>query len=329
MKVVITGGGGFIGRKLAAKLLQKGTLAGTDGSQQSIDELVLFDMVAPPADETGDNRIKVVTGDLTDCDLIAGLIDADTTSVFHLAAVVSAGAEADFDLGYKVNLDGTRLVLDACRALPHAPRLVFASSIAVYGGREIPDVVDDATPLMPQTSYGTQKVIGELLVNDYSRKGYIDGRAMRLPTVVVRPGKPNKAASGFASSIVREPLNGIDFECPVRPESEMAVMSPRAVVDAFMHMHDIDAEGLGDSRALLLPGLRVSQADSVAAIGRVAGDRKVGRIDFKIDPDIQAIVDGWPKGTHSARAEALGFKGDTNMDDIVRAHIEDELSAPA
>ena len=329
MKVVITGGGGFIGRKLAAKLLEKGTLAGANGAQQRIDELVLFDVVAPPADETGDGRIKVVTGDLNDRDLVAGLFDADTASVFHLAAVVSAGAEADFDLGYKVNLDGTRLVLEACRALAHAPRLVFASSIAVYGGREIPDVVEDATPLMPQTSYGAQKAIGELLVNDYSRKGYLDGRALRLPTIVVRPGKPNKAASGFASSIVREPLNGIDFECPVRPESEMAVMSPRTVVDAFVHMHDLDAEGLGDSRALLLPGLRVSQAESVAAIGRVAGNRKVGRIEFKIDPDIQAIVDNWPKGSHSARAEALGFKGDSSMDDIVQAHIEDELSGPS
>jgi nucleoside-diphosphate-sugar epimerase len=323
MKVVITGGGGFLGRKLAERLLQRGELTGSSGPEQ-IEEIVLFDQAAPPDGAFDDARIRIVGGDILDPATLQHVIGPGIDTVFHLAAVVSAGAEADFDLGYRVNLDGTRAVLEACRALGTCPRVLFASSIAVYGGG-LPDCVVDDTPLRPELSYGAQKTIGELLIADYSRKGYIDGRAMRLPTIVVRPGKPNKAASGFASGIIREPLNGIDFACPVSPESCMAIMSPRRVIDAFVHMHELDAEALQSNRRLLLPGIRVSMAEAAAALERVAGDRPRGEISFEIDAQIQALVDGWPKETRSDRAQALGFRPDASMDDVIRGYIEDEL----
>src|SRR5882724_7909909 len=199
MKVVITGGTGFIGRRIALRLLERGALAGPDGKDVAIDELVLFDVAPPQLALPDDRRLRVVTGEVSDAALMRDLVTKDTFSVFHLAAIVSGQAEADTDIGMRVNLDGTRAVLEACRALPSAPRVVFASSLAVYGG-DLPPKVSEATP---QTSYGAQKAIGELLVNDYSRKGYIDGRALRLPTIIVRPGRPNRAASTFASSIIR------------------------------------------------------------------------------------------------------------------------------
>lgn len=324
MRIVITGGAGFIGRKLAARLLAEPFLADRDGKRLPLDKLVLFDAVEVPPELANDPRVEAVVGDIGNAAQVRALIDDDVDSIYHLAAVVSAGAEADFDLGWLVNLDGFRLVLEAARRTAHRPRLIFTSSIAVYGGM-MPDVVVDDTPLIPQTSYGAQKACGELLVHDYSRKGYIDGRAVRLPTISVRPGKPNKAASGFASGIFREPLAGIDHVCPVRPESCMALMSPRKVIDALVRVHEVKAEQLGDSRSLLLPGLRVSMGDAAAAVQRVGAGRQLGRISFEPDPAIQAIVDNWPRETYSARAEALGFQGDVSVDDIIRAHIEDEL----
>jgi nucleoside-diphosphate-sugar epimerase len=324
MKVVITGGGGFIGGKLAERILAQGELTGPSGRPEAVTELVLFDAVAPPDELLGDARVSAVIGDITDDGLVAAIIDTSTNSIFHLAAVVSAGAEADFDLGYRVNLDGTRNVLEAARGAAGATRLVFASSLAAYGG-EVPETVLDGTPITPETSYGAQKVIGEYLITDYSRKGYIDGRAMRLPTVVVRPGKPNKAASGFASGIIREPLNGIDMVCPVTPESRMAIMSPRTVVDCFMHMHELEAEKLGASRALLLSGFSVSMGDTATAVREIPTNRAKGEITFEIDPATQAIVDAWPKTTLSERAAALGFPCDDNIKDVIAAYIEDEL----
>lgn len=312
MKIVITGGAGMIGRKLAARLL----------AEKRCDKLVLFDAVA--AQGFDDPRVEVVAGDIADAALTRRVIAPDVDGVFHLAAVVSAGAEADFDLGWKVNLDGTRNVLEAARAAKKPPRLVFASTAAVYGG-DIPETVVDSTPLTPQTSYGAQKACGELLVNDYARKGYVDGRSLRLPTIVVRPGKPNKAASGFASGIIREPLNGIDFECPVTPESCMALMSPRRVVDAFIRMFELDAAKLGPFRSLLLPGIRVSMAEAKRAAEEADTNRKKGRITFKVDPMIQKIVDGWPKEMRSDRAAALGFQADRDIAEIVQAYIEDDF----
>ena len=325
MKVVITGGAGFIGHKLAQRILAQGELTGPSGQREAVRELVLFDALAPPEGELADQRVRAVVGDITDAPLVAEVIDAGTHSVFHLAAVVSAGAEAEFELGYRVNLDGTRNVLEAAKAADGAPRVVFASSLAVYGG-EVPDTVVDETPITPETSYGAQKVIGEFLITDFSRKGYIDGRAMRLPTIVVRPGKPNKAASGFASGIIREPLDGVDMVCPVTPESRMAIMSPRTVVECFIHMHELDSARLGTSRAILLSGFSVSMGDAAAAVQVVETNRPRGRITFEVDPQIQAIVDGWPKTTSSAKAGALGFPSDSNIGDVISVYMEDELN---
>src|SRR5690348_11984060 len=225
MRIVITGGCGFLGRRVALKLLAEGSPLGP------VDELVLFDNAPSALPLPKDKRLTLVTGDIADRTAVASVIARGTDAVFHLAAIVSG--QADTDLGYRVNLDGTRAVLDACRALGTVPRLVFASSLAVYGGRLPPEIGDD-TALTPQTSYGTQKAIGELLVNDYSRKGFVDGRALRLPTVVVRPGRPNRAVSTFASSIIREPLSGREAVCPVAPDTVMALASPRRVVDALL-----------------------------------------------------------------------------------------------
>src|ERR1700732_779238 len=306
MRVVITGGCGFLGRRVALSLLERG----------DVDELVLFDNAPSALPLPEDERLALLTGDIADSATVRAAIAPGTDAVYHLAAVVSGEAEADTDLGYRVNLDGTRAVLEACRALGTTPRLIFASSLAVYGGRLPPDVGDD-TPLRPQTSYGTQKAIGELLVNDYSRKGFLDGRALRLPTIIVRPGRPNRAASTFASSIIREPLSGVDVICPVTRETVMPAMSPRRVAAAFERAHDLPGSTLGYNRALQLPGLSPSVADMVEALRRVAGDAVVARIKWQPDPVIQKIVDGWPRGIDARRAEALGIKADASFDEII------------
>src|SRR5437763_11541533 len=242
MRIVITGGCGFLGRRVAIRLLQRGSALG------EVDEVVLFDNAVPALPLPEDRRIKLVTGDIADRDTVRSLIAPGTDAVFHLAAIVSGQAEADTDLGYRVNLDGTRAVLDACRALGTCPRVLFASSLAVYGGA-LPPAVGDETPLTPQTSYGTQKAIGELLFNDYSRKGFIDGRALRLPTVVVRPGLPNRAASTFAYSMIGEPLSGRETVCPVSPATVLALASPRRIVAGLLHAHHLPAEHIGGRRS--------------------------------------------------------------------------------
>ena len=325
MRVVITGGAGFIGRRLAERLLARGMIAGSDGRQAEISELALFDVAAPLPALKPDKRLKIVTGDIADAAAIRRLIDPRTGSVFHFAAVVSGQAEADTDIGYRVNLDGTRAVLEACRALGTAPRLVFASSLAVYGG-DIPPAVADDTPLTPQTSYGGQKAMGELLVNDYSRKGYIDGRALRLPTVVVRPGLPNRAASTFASSMIREPLVGREAVCPAVPDTIMALASPRRVVAALAHAHDLPADAFGLNRTLQLPGYSVSVGEMAEAVRRAAGEGAYRLIRWQPDPAIQAIVGSWPQRLASPRADALGFERDAGIDEAVRFFIEDDLA---
>nr|WP_217343959.1 D-erythronate dehydrogenase [Noviherbaspirillum sp. L7-7A]MBV0878053.1 SDR family oxidoreductase [Noviherbaspirillum sp. L7-7A] len=322
MNVLITGGAGFLGQKLAHALLQRGTLSGPDGSQQKIDRLVLADVM--PAHDFGDARVKVVTGDITDPALMSRLIDADTSSVFHLAAVVSGQAEADFDLGMRINLDASRLLLETCRAAGHKPRVVFTSSVAVYGG-QLPDVVRDDTALNPQSSYGAQKAIGELLLNDFSRKGFVDGRVLRLPTISVRPGKPNKAASSFASGIIREPLAEQEAICPVAPSLRLWLLSPRRAIAALIAGHELSAEKLGNSRTINLPGLSVSVAEMVAALGKVAGQEVAARIRFAPDPAVERIVQSWPGAWDVSRARALGLEGDANFESVIRSHIEDEL----
>jgi nucleoside-diphosphate-sugar epimerase len=326
MRVVITGGAGFIGRRLAQRLLQRGAIAGPDGRQRAIDELVLFDVAAPVPPIPPNNRLKLVTGDIADPTTLRQLIDKTTGTVFHLAAVVSGQAEADTDIGYRVNLDGTRAVLEACRALGTRPRVLFASSLAVYGG-DMPPAITDDTPLTPQTSYGAQKAMGELLVNDYSRKGYIDGRALRLPTIVVRPGRPNRAASTWVSSLFREPLSGLDVFCPVTRESVMACLSPRRLIVAIEAVHDLPGERFGFSRSVLLPGISATVSEMVAALRRAGGEAAVQRIRWEPDPVIQKIVDGWPRAITARRAESLGIAADASMDEIVEGFVADDLPA--
>jgi D-erythronate 2-dehydrogenase len=318
MRIVITGGYGFLGRRLASTLLQRGSSLG------AIDELVLFDNAPPALPLPDDRRLTAITGDIADREAVRRLLMPGAAAVFHLAAVVSGQAEADTDLGYRVNLDGTRAVLDSCRALGTAPRLVFASSLAVYGG-VLPPLVGDDTPLTPQSSYGTQKAIGELLVNDYSRKGFVDGRALRLPTVVVRPGRPNRAASSFASSMIREPLAGKDAVCPVSSDLVMALASPRRVVAALHRAHELPGDAFGANRSLQLPGFSVAVGEMAAAVRRAGGEAAYSRIRWQPDREIEAIVAGWPQALAAPRAAALGFAADADIDEAVRAFIEDDL----
>jgi nucleoside-diphosphate-sugar epimerase len=323
MKVVITGGGGFLGKKLARRILQQGSIAGPDGKPKNVRELLLFDVAKASGPGLDDPRVKAIAGDIANISTVQGIVQGAST-VFHFAAVVSAGAEADFDLGYRVNLDGTRNVLEACRALGTNPRVIFTSSLAAYGGDLPPEVTDD-TPLTPQTSYGSQKSIGEFLLRDYTRKGFLRGTAVRLPTICVRTGLPNKAASTWASSVVREPLTGVDVVCPVTPETPMVVLSPRKTVDAFMKLHDLPPDTFGPGRTLLLNGIKVTAKELEQAVGRHAGNRKVGKVTWQHDPAIQAICNGWPQGLSSDRARKLGFEIDKDLDEVVRNFIADDL----
>ncbi|MES2068767.1 MAG: D-erythronate dehydrogenase [Pseudomonadota bacterium] len=323
MKVLITGGAGFLGQRLARQLLARGQLSDSQGRAQKIDQIVLVDVV--PAHDFNDARVRVVTGDIADGALLRQVIDTDTTSIFHLAAIVSGQAEADFELGMRINLDASRLLLEVCRELGHIPKLVFTSSVAVYGG-QLPDVVQDTTALNPQSSYGTQKAIGELLLNDFSRRGFVDGRVLRLPTISVRPGKPNKAASSFASGIIREPLSGVAAVCPVSPALRLWLLSPRRAITSLIAGHELSAEALGNSRTVNLPGLSVSVAEMVAALEQVSGPETAARISFTPDPAVERIVKGWPGAWDVSRAQALGLSADQDFASIIRAHIEDELS---
>lgn len=312
MKIMITGGAGFLGKRLAAGLL----------ARADIDEIVLVDVA--PAEGHADPRIRTVTGDIADSALMASLVDARTAGIFHLAAVVSGQAEADFELGMRINLDASRLLLDLCRQRGHKPRVVFTSSVAVYGGN-LPDVVTDDLALRPASSYGTQKAIAELLLADYSRRGFVDGRVLRLPTVSVRPGLPNKAASSFASGIIREPLNGEDAVCPVAPETRLWLLSPRRAIDCLIHGFDLDADALGRQRAINLPGITVTAGEMVATLRRVAGEEVASRVHWERDAEIERIVGTWPGAWNTVRAETLGFKGDANFEQVVRAYIADDL----
>ncbi len=253
-------------------------------------------------------------------------LTSDTAVVCHLAAVVSSEAEADFDRGMQVNLDATRQLLDACRGLPRPPRFLFASSLAVFGPDGTEPLAEDVAP-MPQSSYGTQKAIGELLVNDYSRKGFIDGRACRLPTIVVRPGRPNRAASSFASSIIREPLAGVEAICPVGAEQSMWLSSPRSAVANLIHALELPAERLGSWRTINLPGLSVTVTEMLDALARRAGREARALVRFETDPDIERLVKSWPGALDVKRPYELGFRADEDFDAAVAAFIEDEAAA--
>ncbi len=323
MKVLITGGAGFLGPRLARKLLATGTLKNASGQDEKIERLVLLDVVPAPAID--DPRVEILTGDVLDAELLKRAIDSATGSIFHLAAVVSSQAEADFDLGMRVNLDAARLLFETCRRLGHCPRVVFTSSVAVYGG-DLPEVVQDDTALNPKSSYGIQKAIGELLLSDYSRRGFIDGRCLRLPTISVRPGKPNKAASSFASGIIREPLNNEETVCPVTADTRLWLLSPRQAVDSLVFGHELGAEAFALNRVLNLPGVSVTVGEMVETLGRISGRAAVGKIRWESDPVVQRIVGSRPRNWDMTRAHALGYKGDKDFESIVQAYIADDLN---
>ena len=322
MEVLITGGAGFLGSKLARQLLARGTLAGPSGQPEKISRITLLDRVA--AQGFDDARIVVMTGDAADPAVIAKALTPSVQSVFHLAAVVSGEAESDFDLGMRINLDATRILLEQARRNGNRPRVVFTSSVAVFGG-DLPPKVLDTTPATPQGSYGAQKAMCELMVSDYSRKGFVDGRSLRLPTVTVRPGKANKAASSFASGIIREPLNGVVSICPVPPETKVWALSPRSTVHNLVHAHELESAAFGTAGAVNLPGLTTTVGEMVAAMGRVAGAETVKLVEWKEDPVIMKLVRTWPGDFVTTRAEKMGFVHDANFDDVVKAYIEEEL----
>ena len=267
-----------------------------------------------------------IAGDLADPATVASAVTSDTDSVFHLAAVVSGQAEADFDIGMRVNLDATRTLLERCRTLAAPPKFVFTSSLAVFGG-PLPDPVPDNAPITPQASYGAQKAIGEYLVYDMTRKGFIDGRSLRLPTVTVRPGKPNKAASSFASGIIREPLSGVDAICPVAPTTKMWVQSPRAVIDNLIVGHEAPASSFQFTRSINVPGISVAVGAMVESLRRVAGAAVADRVQWVFDPAIDRIVSTWPSNFAPKLGPSLGMKADADFDGIVRAYMADDMPA--
>ena len=321
MRVLITGGGGFLGRRLARAILERGALTDSRGATRAIAGLVLLDVVLPaPID---DGRVEALSGDLASEATIVRAFASPIDSVFHLAAVVSGEAEQDFDKGWQVNVDATRLLLEACRSRGNVPKFVFTSSVAVFGGA-LPEVVPDNQQTTPQSSYGAQKAVGELYVHDFTRKGFVDGRSLRLPTVSVRPGKPNKAASSFASGILREPLNGVDAVCPVPPDTTMWLVSPRHAVQSLVIGHEAPASAFGTTRNVNVPGISVRVDEMVNALARVAGEPVAKRVRWEIDPAIDRIVRTWPRNFEAALGRRLGMTANADFDSAIREYIADE-----
>ena len=326
-RIVVTGGAGFLGTLLARRLLGEPVVLG-GAPPAPVAELVLIDLVAPPADVHADGRVRSVTGQLSSALDELGEVDA----VFHLAGVVSGAAEADFDLGMRTNVDGTRAVLEYGRRHAAPPLVVFSSSLAVFGSDPaigpVGDVDDDTLP-RPQSSYGIQKFIGEQLVADYTRKGFVRGRSVRLMTVSVRPGRPNAAASGFLSGIIREPLAGERARCPVDPDTPVALSSPRRTLEGILRAAAVDDATWGSRTAMNLPALTTTPREMADALDRVAGAGTSDRIDWVDDPVVRAIVGSWPARFHTPRAQRLGLRADTSFDDVVRAYLADNPGATA
>ena len=324
VKLLITGGAGFLGALLARTLLARGALGG-----QALSRLVLADLVAPPADLLADARVEARTGALlAQCE---ALRSEAFDGVFHLASAVSAECEADFDLGLRSNLDSTRALLEALRAAGNVPRLVFASSAAVFGGDPpwlpMPAVVRDDTVPTPQTSYGTHKLVCEHLIADYTRKGFIDGRAVRLLTVTVRPGRPNGAASSFLSGLFREPLAGLESVCPVAPHTLVALASPARTVTALTTAYEASREAFGGRTGLNLPALTVPVQQMLDALDTVAGPAVRALVRLQPDPAIERIVSTWPGRFESPRAARLGLVPDADVLGIVRQYLHDHPQA--
>lgn len=319
MKAVITGGAGFLGQRLARALLTEGVKG------EPIDQLVLADCAAGA--NLGDGRAVYAVGDITDPNFIADIITEEVRVVFHLAAVVSSQAEADFDLGLNVNIDATRLLLDACRKTAACPRVVFTSSVAVFGPVGANDLIDDNTPVDPRSSYGMEKAVGELLMKEYGRRGWIDAIVLRLPTISVRPGRPNKAASSFASGVIREPLSGERAACPVPASTPLWLLSPRRAVEALRKAASLNASPLGAQRVINLPGLTVTVSEMLATLEEAGGVEARSLVYYEPDAAIERIVASWPRGWDDSRARALGFAGDADFRSLVDAFIADDLPA--
>jgi nucleoside-diphosphate-sugar epimerase len=320
-RVLVIGAAGMIGRKLTERLARDGALNG-----RPISDLALHDVVPPAPPPRAPFSTKILTSDLSAPGEAEKLVAGRPDVVFHLAAIVSGEAEADFEKGYRINLDGTRRLFDAIRKVGngYCPRVVFTSSIAVFGA-PFPEAIDDEFLSAPLTSYGTQKAIGELLLSDYTRRGFCDGIGLRLPTICVRPGKPNKAASGFFSGIIREPLAGQEALLPVPRSVRHWFASPRAALGFLLHAAAIPAGELGTRRSLNMPGVSATVGEQIEALGRVAGEKAVALIREKPDATIQRIVEGWPRNFDPRRAVALGFRADASFEEIIRIHVEDEL----
>jgi nucleoside-diphosphate-sugar epimerase len=321
MHILIFGAAGMVGRKLTERLAKDGALGG-----RPIRRATLHDVVTPEASADTAFEARTVASDFAVPGEAERLVAERPDVIFHLAAIVSGEAEADFEKGYRINLDGTRMLFEAIRKIGNGykPRLVFTSSIAVFGA-PFPEAIHDEFFSTPLTSYGTQKAIGELLLSDYSRRGFFDGVGIRLPTICVRPGKPNKAASGFFSNIMREPLAGQEAVLPVSEDVRHWHASPRSAVGFLIHAATMDTEKLGWRRNLTMPGLAATISEQIEALRRVAGDKVVARIRREPDPTIIRIVAGWPRNFDASRATALGFKAEKSFDEIIRVHIEDEL----
>ena len=321
MHVVVTGGAGFLGSRLARQLLAAGSLAVAGGPPRALSRLTLVDRVPVPPDLAADSRVAVVLGDLADLGLAQNAL-AGAELIFHLAAAVSGECEADFDLGLRANLQATQALLASCRALGTSPVVVFTSSLAVFGGSAEMVITDDTWPV-PQTSYGTQKVMCEYLLADYTRKGFLNGRAVRLMTVSVRPGRPNAAASGFLSGIVREPLAGQRAVCPVDPGTQVALASPAKAVGALLCAATTSDQAWGGRTALTMPALTVTVAEMAAALTRVAGPQVSALIDWVPDPAVAAMFATWPARIRADRAARLGLTPDSDFDSVIRMYLAD------
>jgi D-erythronate 2-dehydrogenase len=321
MRVLVIGAAGMLGRKLVERLASDERLGA-----ERISAMLLVDVVPVQSVEAGDVGVETLVADITEPGVGGDLLSRLPDVIFDLAAVVSGEAEADFEKGYRVNLDATRSFFDAARSSGrgYRPRLVFSSSIAVFGP-PFPDVIGDEHATTPATSYGTQKAIAELLLSDYTRRGFLDGIGIRLPTICVRPGEPNLAASGFFSSIIREPLNGETAVLPVSPDVRHWFASPRAAVQFLIHAATLESRVIGQRRSLTMPGVSATVAMQIDALRRAAGDDVVSLIKNEPDEAIARMVAGWPRSFDARRASALGFRAEDNFDEIVRVYVEDEL----
>ncbi len=330
MKILITGGSGFLGARLARTLLAKGTLSIAGTAAQAIDSVTLADRAPPPDDLARDPRVKFVGGDLNEQIAAKAIPEAGTDLVFHLAAAVSGECEADFDLGMRSNFDATRALLDGCRALGSKPTFVFASSLAVFGnlpGEPLPEPIGDFTLPTPQSSYGIQKFIGEQLVADYGRKGFVRGRSVRLMTVSVRPGRPNGAASSFLSGMIREPLAGEKGACPVAPETSVALSSPARTIEGIIRAAEAKPAEWGPLTAVNLPSLRTTVGEMAEALERVAGKEAAALLDWTPDPAIVRLVKTWPGDVTFQRARGMGLQPDESFEAIVREYVRENPQA--